>query len=94
MDNEMAMMPTLVEFMKTNKFIYTVRRFDYKVKHVVVDGAGKCIRTKITHITNKFDLEPYTKDSGFASTEQWWKTIRTFTRPGDPLILWKVEVSE
>lgn len=90
--NTMAMMPTLVQFMVANKFIYTLRRFDYKVKDVDVEGAGHCKRSKIMQVTNKFDLEEYTPNSGFASTEQWWKTAKTFIRPGEPIYLWKVEV--
>ena len=87
----MAFMAKLFNFLKANRYIYTVRKYDYKGEHAFVEYIGICKRTKVTQITNKFDLEPYTPYSGFESTEEWWKQIRTFIKVGEPKYLYKVE---
>ena len=91
----MQFMPQLGRFLRENKAIHTVRKYKMADKEVDAEWVGLCTRTLIGIVKSLEDLEPYVKDSGFKTKEDWWKKIREFApNKKDVLYLYRVEVKE
>lgn len=88
----MTFVPTLKDFLRVTKLIYTVRKYEYTTPLVVVEGVGKCRRTLVTRIFDVRELHPYVGYSGFNTVSDWGSRIRCFIKPGEPRFLYKVEV--
>ena len=67
----------LQEYLLSNNFIYTVRKYRYSDKPdiVFIPGVGACHRELIRGNVTKNDLQSYSGSSGFASLEDWWNMI-------------------
>jgi len=92
--SEMAFLPQLKTFLKSNGYIYTVRKFKYCSPggFTTVQDVGACKRTYIGTVYNQADLETYVAYSGFIDASKWWKMIRTFIKPGVAMYLYKVAI--
>lgn len=93
----MRLLPELVDFLRRNKYIYTVRRFRYSLTDtpVEIEGVGPCDRVHIAQICNKESLEKYVYASGFASIDDWWKKIKTFNKGYvGPYYLYEITMQE
>jgi len=92
--SEMSFLPSLRTFLKSNNFIYTVRKYRYTSPggFTEVEGVGRCKRTFIMQIHSLTELAPYMSESGFDSLSSWQQAIRKFIKPGEPILLYRVEV--
>lgn len=71
----------LTEFLRINKCIYTVRRFQYFGRQTVVQGIGICNQVPVREaVKTKEDLEQYLELSGFDTLEAWWKAVKAFNK--------------
>ncbi len=86
-------MPQLSDFLKKNRRIYTVRKYEMSFSLVEVSGVGLCKRLPLGVINTKNDLYPYVAESGFSSLDDWWNKICEFI-PGKKLrkYIYQVEV--
>ena len=90
----MQFLPQLKELLKDNGFIYTVRGYDMDHRWVKVEGVGWCERSPLGLVDNFSALEPFYKESGFETLDDWIKMVRVFIKEGNPAWLYKVEVRE
>ena len=87
---EMHFLPELKQFLKTNRVIYTVRKYRMTKKEVEVEGVGVCTRVPLGKIDTPDQLEPYVGMSGFDSLSDWLLKIRRFIPPEGDWYLYRV----
>lgn len=89
----MSFMPQLKAFLRSNRVIYTVRKYKMVDAIVEIEGIGKCRRMPIGIIKRKEDLTDYVKESGFPTIDAWWTKIKHFIPINlDIKYIYKVEV--
>ena len=89
----MEFMPSLSAFLLKNGVICTVKKYKMIEKIVDAEDVGLCWRRPLGIVSTPKDLEPYIKDSGFKTVEDWWEKIREFVpNKKDTLYLYKVEI--
>ena len=85
-------MPKLGKFLRENGVIYTVRKYKMADKIVDAEWVGYCKRTYLGKVKDFKDLEPFVKESGFETVEDWWEKIKEFIpSKKDSMYLYKVE---
>lgn len=90
MKRKMSFLPELQEFLKENKLIYTIRKYDMDERDVEIEGVGICHRKPLGKIEHKESLGVFVKSSGFDSLQAWLQKVKLFSRPGDDLYLYEV----
>ena len=81
--SEMALLPSLITFLKEHKELYTVRHWRYTGTTCNIVDVGSCNRKFVRKITQSSDLMPFVSLSGFNSKEEWMIQIRKFIKHGD-----------
>ena len=92
--SEMSFLPSLASFLKSNGFIYTVRKYMYTSPggFTEVEGVGRCKRILVMQLHSLTELDAYVVGSGFASLFLWQQAVKRFIKPGEPMLLYKVSV--
>ncbi len=68
------------ECLVNNGRVFTVRSWESycQESYVDVDGVGKCRKIRISKVSQKEDIAPYVRLSGFDSVDEWWNKVRAF----------------
>ena len=59
--------------------VFSVRRYYTYDDNVYVDDVGWCYRKIVKEVVSKDDLLRFVTWSGFATVDDWWKAILSFT---------------
>lgn len=89
---EMRFLPTLREFLRSNRRIYTVRKYSMTSGDVRVEGVGICRRTSLGGVVMFYELTQYVPESGFSTLVEWANMIRRFVPQGSPMYLYRVDL--
>lgn len=88
----MDFIPSLTDFLRVHKCIYTVRMFKYRGSSTYVENVGMCRRSFVGPVCMVSDLEAYVALSGFDDADSWWKAAKIYIKPGQPKYLYRLEV--
>lgn len=74
---KMYFLSQLREYLLSNNFIYTVRKYRYNERPdvVFIPGVGACHREVVKEDVIKSDLHRYSGSSGFVTLDDWWNMI-------------------
>lgn len=81
------------DFLITNGYVYTVRKYHYSVYYAWCPDINRAVtRLFCAEIHTEKDLEPYLNGSGFKTINDWWYRILEFIPENRTKYLYQVKV--